>query len=1050
MSATCSFAVALAIAYATSIQKLKQLWHLPPPPLREGFDLGAYTGVPWSVQATLVALVYPIVLAFIALMLQRKAYSTVALRAYVLDSAIAPAGASSVGLLVLMGAEYFATPYITPDAVAPWMAPLLVTNGVWLLINVSLTGFFLSRTIRYIQEEEQQHVFTRVAVDVALRSELTSSVKQHLFLDAPQSEWNFPRFSLSNNDGPQVVIYPLNSGAVAATRRIRGNAILQDVHLHILHYVAHRWNRRALVMTSGHQKVPRLIFPARIGQTYSGKVDLCLIENGPALTFIERLLVRIAFDYRNSRPTALSLSTKRMLEEIGHEVTSVAEQGRFNAAQEHLTTMLQLHKKLLLACSSDTNGELENIAVITETSNTWNSTTFEQSWLSPYRDIARTAVNCLEDDPSLFRKLAYVPASLASALPARPEKLVIDAQNVGTHLMYQLAAWWTRKADASLPPGSMFSGKLPAPLSKVYEGAIVDFIGHWGHLRVKTPTPEKSGNEVVWQSLKSKILVYAAHIDNCARLFLQAVARGDDTGSEWLLDNFIKWWGNQHQELNFSHIKDDYRVRHATLNLATMTWPEAQEFLWDGSEQINVSFAEQALNLALRRYWEGIRLFLILALIRNAGETPTTETRELKYAAAIIQGTPQRRGARVDAWKLDSVDSATTSLLSHLYGVNTDLERLDDFSESLDRNRDQQMVSGWIYSWSGMPQSLETMTREVGILLASLSASRNLSIASSKRQIEQWWSDIDKLENVSRFLKDLRREVLGAAFSPANSVIAALEGHLLNEHRPRAGRGRVARVARQLVKVAIHERRLTLRATSLSEHKVAALKALLEETTFDTSHLPRPVKRLRFARVPDFLATIYRFDDEKKHYLVNVGDAPSEALAKAIGESIRTQLVKNAFAELATRLNLEPANDPNLPALHDASDVEARDFIGKLAGKCEAIRDTGRTPIVLAGHGAPRSYFDPYRWGDAAWQRPLPAHVSIQPTKGGDDGYTQINGVPVFDFDTPNEDCYVVPSDLLSTLTVAGNDGSSALAVEWAEKNESQLRFTVSVRAVFS
>lgn len=64
------------------------------------FDVGAFTGVPWTVQATLVALVYPIVLSFIALMLQRKAHSSVALRVYVLDSAVVPAGASSVGLLV--------------------------------------------------------------------------------------------------------------------------------------------------------------------------------------------------------------------------------------------------------------------------------------------------------------------------------------------------------------------------------------------------------------------------------------------------------------------------------------------------------------------------------------------------------------------------------------------------------------------------------------------------------------------------------------------------------------------------------------------------------------------------------------------------------------------------------------------------------------------------------------------------------------------------------------------------------------------------------------
>jgi hypothetical protein len=135
------------------------------PVLKQDFDVAAYAGVPWSVQATLVALVYPIVLSFIALMLQRKAHSTVALRVYVLDSAVVPAGASSIGLLVALGVQYFAAPYSTHPLLTKYMAPLLAMNGAWLLINVMLTGFFLSRSIHFIQDEEQRHAFTRVAVE---------------------------------------------------------------------------------------------------------------------------------------------------------------------------------------------------------------------------------------------------------------------------------------------------------------------------------------------------------------------------------------------------------------------------------------------------------------------------------------------------------------------------------------------------------------------------------------------------------------------------------------------------------------------------------------------------------------------------------------------------------------------------------------------------------------------------------------------------------------------------------------------------------------------
>jgi hypothetical protein len=106
---------AACIAYLVAVQQWTP-WRVAAPVLKQDFDVAAYAGVPWSVQATLVALVYPIVLSFIALMLQRKAHSTVALRVYVFDSAVVPAGASSIGLLVALGVQYFAAPYSTPSS----------------------------------------------------------------------------------------------------------------------------------------------------------------------------------------------------------------------------------------------------------------------------------------------------------------------------------------------------------------------------------------------------------------------------------------------------------------------------------------------------------------------------------------------------------------------------------------------------------------------------------------------------------------------------------------------------------------------------------------------------------------------------------------------------------------------------------------------------------------------------------------------------------------------------------------------------------------------
>lgn len=73
-------------------------------------EFAAYVGTLWSVQATIAALVYPIVIAFVAVLLQRRATAKLSLQLYLRDAAALTAGISSIALVATMGAEYLAVP----------------------------------------------------------------------------------------------------------------------------------------------------------------------------------------------------------------------------------------------------------------------------------------------------------------------------------------------------------------------------------------------------------------------------------------------------------------------------------------------------------------------------------------------------------------------------------------------------------------------------------------------------------------------------------------------------------------------------------------------------------------------------------------------------------------------------------------------------------------------------------------------------------------------------------------------------------------------------
>jgi hypothetical protein len=1045
-------AISGGVAYVSAGHSWDGAPYVPGVRLDERFDLAEYTGVPWSVQATLVALVYPLVLSFVALMLQRRAHSTVALRVYVLDSAVVPAGASSIGLLLVMGMQYFATPYSTPIFLAEHMALLLVLNGTWFASNVFLTGFFLSRTVRFIQEEEQRHAYTRIAVDVVLRSELTSAMTQHISVNAPYADWGF-KIDSAGGGQPQVRMFRLGDGEAAVKRDLKGSLVLHDVHLHLIKWTVRSWCKRARV----HQQTGRngsvISFPPMVGQSATSQVVLCLIENGPMLTAFEKMLVRAAFIYRPYRQGTFSLTTKKMLEEIATEVEAAAEQHRFGAAEDGLRNVIRLHKTLLLASAVSRKGAAENAATLGTSPYAWGENSFAVEWLNPYREIGRIGVRYLDEDARIFRRLAIVPASIAAELPAKPEKLVIDSMRVGQNLIYQLSNWWTRKADASLAPGeTTFNGTLPAPLSKIYEQALIAFVGSWGSLRIREPENEAADVSETWAVFAARALVYAKHIENSGEMFLNAVSRGDEVAAAWWLDSFIKWWGNRQYELEYGDL-DEFQVRHVTLSLADKAWPDVQNFLWDGETPVTIDLACKALSLAVRRYWETMRLHLAFLLIQKAGPRPASDCRELRFAAALIKGRAQHLGGSIDCWPLDGVDAVITAILDSAFGVETVVSRIDRFVENLQRDGQTPQVSGWIYSWSGTSTDFESMKRVHATLLIALAMPRRRCIGKSKILIESWWRDLDKLESVGRYCQDLCREVLSTDFDAAVPTVIALQTHLGTTAGIRSARFAVVRAMKALGKVALHERVITLRSLDVEKSEVLRLAATMSVAAFSPDRWKSlPGTTVEF--VPGMVANplAVTFDDSKKHYVLRLPQQPDFGLAEQIAEHVWHKTLLWSLSKRLTDAGIEPANSLSLRTNYQATVAEQQSFISTVAALSAVLRSTGSHPVVLCGRGGPSSYLRPYKWGDGYGKSPLPSGITLRngdPSQG-ESAVVFINETPVYQFDTPNADCYVVPFVMVKTLEIGGAGLSSALSISWTQLSDHRLNFVVSWNARFA
>ena len=1019
------------------------------PKLKDDFDLPAFIGVPWATQATLVALVYPIVIAFIALMLQRRAHSTAALRLYALDCAVIPASASSLGLLAVLTIEYFGA---IPAAKHrdDLMLGLLVLDATWFLLNLALTAYFLVRTVRFLQDDEQRLTFKKLAIDVVLRQELVASVIQHLVAGAPEREWGQPEQGSRDKPSIQMVMWD-EQAKTQVEQRIDADQVVADVNLRLLHWVAKAWLKRTKAFpVASNTRPPVLMFRRAATSDETGVVKLCAVLNGPSLRAWERAAVRCAYVFRRRQDIAFGLSTEKMLNELAVECQNHVEEARYDAAEEVFREQLDLHKALLNACSFDAGGVPDN-AALTQSSVRWfGDLSFQWRWLLQYHELARTAVNLLDKDARLFRLIARVPASITYSLPTRPANLVSETQLVATHLAYEMSAWWIRQAQTASGTGiAPFTGYLPAPYDRLYDSTLASFIGAWDNVRVQLEPAHTKTDEQHWLDMGAAATVYADHIDRSAKLFLDAMARGDAAASEWFCDHLLKWWGIFESELSTNGTEHEPDFDLLDFSVASMTWDEFRYSLPSDRYAPTAKVAQDVINLGLRRYWESMRVLVILLCLKNAEGKPS-DSRELKMAHTLVAGTRLKAGADVEADRLDELDSALTRLLSIRFGTRKTERRLDGFCQSMRWETNTPQVAGWMYSWSGGITSVDSLTPQQAQLLCavgSVGRTRRVSISRSKLNVERLWRDLDELSAVDTFLSQIRRFTLSAEFTKAEPIVTELRKLLGRDGSTNRARLATSEACRALSKVVKHERLMTLRAMDVNSAAIKRFATQISRAAFGGA----VQSKLRATVVydPSLAAPEYAraFWGEKRRLTDGTVDPLTEDSAKHFGKDVRLHADAWALAEYLSRAGIKPVGESGLQLVSGAT-AEMQAFVSDVAKACTAIRDAGNEPVVLVNAGTLSGALRAYQWLPFRG-RTLPPDIVLRDgdPNAGDAASTYINDTPIREINTPNGDCYVVSAGAIAQFRVLASGDESAVTATWRPHDEERVVITVKWNA---
>jgi hypothetical protein len=992
----------------------------------EKSDLPTYFGTAWSVQATVVAVVYPLVISFVTFLLQRRATAKVALTAYLLETGVKPSGASSFALLLLMTLQYLALPWMSIRQVQV----LMVADVTWLAMNLFLTGWFLARTAQYLQDERRVGTLQWLTQCVTLPREVRAYAMGLLLQNAQERGWVPGGDSSGESDKPKVHLFPMGEGRAVLQRKFSKPKELRDVHFKPLGWAIGRWTH---AQKAAHGKHPLLELPCTPGDAREKHI-LCRVRDADRPSRFANAAIVVSYCFAEPTARAMPFTSVEVMDELGREAAAQVELRREPSFRQALDDLVDVHVGLLRAARfRGSDGELDNMGLLPDPYG-WGSRRMVQAWMEPYRAIAEAAVAALQDDGRFFQRTAALSGRLMYRAGEQPADVLVELMLSSTLSMYHLGLWWSHRAATELAPEAHVPRLLSPPLRNVYRDAVQGWVGSWESIDVRINKDEVLHDAALWSAHANRVKFYAAHIDETAHLLLAAVARGDAEAARRLEDSLVKWWDGRQYDFGADRGAHQPGWSLLTLSSADLTWDEARTRIPDLPEGAQAhEAATRLLAIVLKRYWSDVCMVVILVLLDHAASLESAESSLcLEIVGALMGGRGYDKGGTVDVDRHRGAGAGVGRIARALFADRTYSQRLDKIVERYRSDTREPMTPGRMYSFHGA-DDVDTLTRGQAIYFTALVVGRHEDLRAFTRFVEEWHEDLRRLDRISRHFESLANELRRDELKRNSTIIAKLREVLDRRDPVNDALDRAAALCEEAAKATKEAHAKTVADVPLDPERLVELTKRVHARVFsaeERSEFPIGV-------TTDFVATDEALEKASQGF-TGVSKLPFtkpqlESLDDHLVEWFSQYTARYAFAValagIQRKRGVEPVRDDSAQAFY--ADLEAR---------MSAVIASGSTPVVLVAAGRRADYLSPYRLPEDG---DMPAGFVIRPPDHPARGlHATVNGVEVYSIPISSSRYLVLPREWLSTLRYQRRQGNIGLSL--ASKKEAMGKLDIT------
>ena len=962
-----------------------------------------------GVQAALIGLVFPLIIAFVGLLNQGRASFNSRLTIYIDSTSAIFAGVSSLAFCLMIAIQLpLMEAFVEASVTLTWI------NLTWFAVNVAALGHFVLRTIAFLHPAKRALIIRSYAANVVWPRELTASVTgnrwdhvaEYGYLPAGDEADPFDA-----RGHAQTWYSPfVDAGDVRVTCHLRRRMRLVDVRVAMLAPVVRAWLADARKLNDG--MAHELVVPLQPGSDSEG--NQVLARATLPLNTVARWAVRssVVFAVAPSEIGSIS-NTSQILHEMIADLIALIDSRQANEFSDQIQEIIAFHVFLyLLAQSSEEDINYSEL----RSRQRLLSSSIGEDWARAYSDMIARAIERLPVEPEFMRQVANAPVSVyaRASIDVTPKALE-PILGISEGVAHRLIDWARAERLAEGAEGDQQAFSLSRS-GDAYAHAWRAQVASWERLlqAIATRPGRRARGDRDWSELQRLAEVVAAHLRKTTEIAARAIWHGDKVATVWTCDLMLHWPAQSTRAWGAHASRWQVRSEALTLEATRHDWEVVAGLpLTSRGVPLNPSVAFDAI---MQNAWRDHALALASICIHWAVQGRSVET-AIQAARMLLRhelhdqgdiGVHDLRGAS----EFDILISAL-----RITGAGTQFDsssyagRIDHLLEHLGQLGDAPWVSMRIYSSSGGLSFRELVTAHAIAIIATIS--RNSSIDSALRRLLTELDD-EALRRREVYLQSLLNAIAMLDPNKHRSVVVGLSGSSdIPPFQLQQERAKI--LIEQSISILRGHRDQAILDAEIDEEKLRELATAIGFELFDRKAFPLNLFGEKMATTGALTSFVASLNNLSKGEFTT----PPMAETPVNEEEWWREMISRYVLDVVWRHTLTKV---------ELQQVEGRtpdEFWRAVRDGSKKIRGMGHDPIlVVDAADSPQWLYD--------WQRlsgpndtHKPADLVITEEQGQAEGYGfTMNSTPVYEASTSSGRAYLLPRELFLRLHYRrGNDG---------------------------